>query len=61
MKAILSADIGERACLSGHHANMHIWWGRTPISSTAVILKAAMLDYDPSREEPIKEQSAAAV
>lgn len=55
LRAIRSADIGERAGLSGHPANMHIWWGRTPISSTALILKAAMLDYNPSKEESVQE------
>ena len=56
MKAIQSADVGDRAGLSGHPANMHIWWGRTPISSTAAILKAAMLDDDPSGEDSVQER-----
>ena len=37
MKAIQLADIGEKAGLNGHPANLHIWWGRTPIASTAAI------------------------
>ena len=41
--AIQSADVGEKVGGSGHPANMHIWWGRTPIASTEMILKAALL------------------
>ncbi|MBR6861288.1 MAG: DUF1156 domain-containing protein [Acidaminococcaceae bacterium] len=50
------ADVGDRAGFGGHPANMHIWWGRTPISSTAAILKAALLDDDPSIEKPVQER-----
>jgi len=35
---------------------MHIWWGRTPVSSTEVILKAAMLDDESSRVVPVQER-----
>lgn len=55
LRTIQSADVGEKVGGSGHPANMHIWWGRTPISSTEMILKAAMLDADLAREEPIQE------
>ena len=56
LKGIQSADAGERAGSAGHPANMHIWWGRTPIASTALILKAALLDDDPASEVPIAER-----
>ena len=55
LKAIQSADVGDRAGISGHPANLHIWWGRTPIASTAAILKAAMLDEDPSIGKSIQD------
>ena len=54
LKTIQSADVGEKVGGSGHPANMHIWWGRTPISSTEMILKAAILDDDPARVEPVQ-------
>ena len=56
LKTIQSADVGEKVGGSGHPANMHIWWGRTPISSTEMILKAAILDDDPAGEKPIQER-----
>ena len=43
---------------AGHPANMHIWWGRTPISSTAAILKAALLDDDSDSEKTIQQLHA---
>ena len=54
LRVIQAADVGDRAGLSGHPANMHIWWGRTPIASTAMILKAAMLDNDSSKEKSVE-------
>ncbi|MCR5825961.1 MAG: DUF1156 domain-containing protein [Oscillospiraceae bacterium] len=56
LRAIQSADVGDWAGLGGHPANMHTWWGRTPISSTAEILKAAILDDDPSSENSVQER-----
>lgn len=56
MSAIRSADVGEKVGGSGHPANMHIWWGRTPVSSTELILKATMLDADSTWEESMPEQ-----
>lgn len=56
LKAIRKADIGEKVGSNGHPGNMHIWWGRTPISSTAVILKSAMLDVDSSQEATLAER-----
>ena len=56
LRAIQSADVGEKVGSNGHPANMHIWWGRTPIPSTAAILKSAMMDKDPARKEPTQEQ-----
>lgn len=56
LRIIQAADTGEKVGAAGHPANMHIWWGRTPISSAEMILKAAMLDAEPAREQPIQEQ-----
>ena len=56
MREIQSADVGEKVGSSGHPANMHIWWGRTPISSTEMILKSAVLNDDSAQEESSKEK-----
>ena len=54
LSEIRHVDSRERIGAAGHPANMHIWWGRTPIASTEMILKAALLDEDPAQEEPIE-------
>ena len=42
---INSAAIRERAGKSGHPANLHMWWGRSPETSSLAALAAAILDY----------------
>ena len=56
LKIIRDAGTGEKVGSSGHPGNMHIWWGRTPVSGAAAILRSAILDHDPTREESIEER-----
>ena len=42
---INDAAIRERAGKSGHPANLHMWWGRSPEASSLTSLAAAVLDY----------------
>lgn len=37
--------IRERAGKPGHPANLHMWWGRSPVASSLASLAAAVLDY----------------
>ena len=53
---IRTADVGDKVGAAGHPANMHIWWGRSPIASTAMILKAALLDDNAENEAPALER-----
>ena len=39
------AAIRERAGKAGHPANLHMWWGRSPETSSLATLAAAVLDY----------------
>ena len=58
LKAIRSANVGEKVGSNGYSGNLHTWWGRTPIASTAVVLKAAMIDCD-EYQDGMLQQSAA--
>ena len=49
LQKIRDADKGEKVGGSGHPANMHIWWGRTPIASTEMLLKAAVSESPSAR------------
>lgn len=42
---INGAAIRERAGKPGHPANLHMWWGRSPETSSLATLAAAILDY----------------
>ncbi|PWM79770.1 MAG: hypothetical protein DBY32_02640 [Phascolarctobacterium sp.] len=37
--------IKEKAGKIGHPANLHMWWGRSPISSSTAALCSAVMDY----------------
>ena len=41
----------ERTGAPGHPANLHMWWGRSPLVSTSVALRTALVDAPDSREE----------
>ncbi len=36
----------------GHPGNMHLWWNRSPIDSSAALLRAAVMDVDAEELEP---------
>ena len=42
---INEAAIKEKAGKPGHPANFHMWWGRSPLSSSLAVLSAAIMDY----------------
>ena len=42
---INEAAIKEKAGKPGHPANLHMWWGRSPLSSSLAALSAAIMDY----------------
>jgi putative DNA methylase len=43
LKEINDSSIGDKA-RKGHPGNMHLWWNRSPIDSSAVLLKASLED-----------------
>lgn len=43
LSALNASAIGDKA-RKGHPGNMHLWWNRSPIDSSASLLKAAMED-----------------
>ena len=49
---INNAAIREKAGKAGHPANLHMWWGRSPLDSSLAVLSAAVLDYT---EETVPE------
>lgn len=48
LKELNNSAIGDKA-RKGHPGNMHLWWNRSPIDSSAALLKAAL--EDPSETE----------
>ena len=42
---INNAAIREKAGKTGHPANLHMWWGRSPEASSLAALSAAVMDY----------------
>ena len=58
LKAIRNANIGEKVGSNGYSGNLHTWWGRTPIASTAVVLKAALTDCDEIETMEISQLAA---
>ena len=44
LSSINARTISERTSASGHPANMHMWWGRSPHYSSVAALTASMVD-----------------
>ena len=42
---INDAAIREKAGKPGHPANLHMWWGRSPVASSLAALSAAVSDF----------------
>lgn len=52
---INEAAIKEKAGKPGHPANFHMWWGRSPLSSSLAVLSGAIMDYsDETAAEDMK-------
>lgn len=49
---INEASIKEKVGKAGHPANLHMWWGRSPLSSSIAVLTAAIMNYS---EETVSE------
>lgn len=49
---INDAAIREKGGKTGHPANLHMWWGRSPLGSSLAALSAAVMDYS---EETVTE------
>ena len=41
---VLSQSAASDKARKGHPGNMHLWWNRSPIDSSAALLMAAILD-----------------
>lgn len=48
---INAKTIREKRLAPGHPANLHLWWGRSPISSVQSALAASIVDAPDSEEE----------
>ena len=48
---INAKTISEKKFAAGHPANLHLWWGRSPISSVQSALAASLIDAPESDEE----------
>lgn len=48
---INAKTISEKKLAAGHPANLHLWWGRSPISSVQSALAASLIDAPESDEE----------
>lgn len=48
---INAKTISEKRLAAGHPANLHLWWGRSPISSVQSALAASLIDAPESDEE----------
>ena len=44
LSQINARTLREKKLSPGHPANMHLWWGRSPVSSVRAALKAALTD-----------------
>ena len=53
LREINDSAIADRA-KKGHPGNIHLWWNRSPIDSSAALLKAAMEDA-PTEKQPERE------
>lgn len=48
---INAKTIREKKLAPGHPAHLHLWWGRSPISSVQSALAASLIDAPESDEE----------
>ena len=48
---INAKTISEKKLAAGHPANLHLWWGRSPITSVQSALAASLIDAPESDEE----------
>lgn len=51
LKEINEKTLREKKIAPGHPANLHLWWGRSPISSVQSALAASMVDAPESDQE----------
>lgn len=51
LKEINEKTLREKKIAPGHPANLHLWWGRSPISSVQSALAASMVDAPESGQE----------
>lgn len=51
LSEIRASGLRERTGAAGHPANLHMWWGRSPLVSTKAALTAALVDAPDSQEE----------
>lgn len=51
LSKIRASGLRERTGAAGHPANLHMWWGRSPLVSTKAALTAALVDSPDSQEE----------
>lgn len=51
LSKIRAGGLRERTGAAGHPANLHMWWGRSPLISTKAALTAALVDAPKSQEE----------
>jgi len=51
LSKIRASGLRERTGAAGHPANLHMWWGRSPLVSTKAALTAALVDAPDSQEE----------
>lgn len=54
LKEINANTLREKKYAAGHPANLHLWWGRSPVSSVRSALAAAMIDAPESKDELIE-------
>lgn len=51
LSSINAQSISERTAATGHPANLHMWWGRSPHESSTFSLMAALVDASDNKEE----------
>lgn len=50
LREITASSIEEKV-RKGHPGNLHLWWNRSPIVSSSVLIYAAMTDEDQDSEK----------
>lgn len=51
LSRMYAETLHEKKLASGHPANLHLWWGRSPVSSVRSALAASLVDAPESGEE----------